>query len=336
MSDNTGIVSDNFNYRTLFFRFFKVIFAFIKFGFLLVSIFVLLKCAIFATNKVPLHCKKKRCAKLLTTVIAHLTRQIFITSKYLIMLTTKVKHLSESAKLRQKNVFLLFGFFLSAGCCWLLVSYFLAAALFSFLGAVLCLWLLVSPTVQYLPATRHSVISLDVTGASKSIRFVRTNTGTFMPAVFTPKTDKSTVQKSLNTKLQKIDGTVKLSSDVVLLDTFTFNGNFHKVVLSDFETDTAGAMCMYLAVLAHSKDSSIFDTNELRKFFTYIQNRIFVPVLVVRFVLVLVSALHYAFLLSKRSLPPYPTQEVADSAAGAGLGTVQTKKSTNVKEVSYE
>jgi hypothetical protein len=89
----------------------------------------------------------------------------------------KVKLKNEVAKLRNKNLFFLFGFFFFGGAAYLLLPYYLPLGLVCVLAAGVCVWLLISPTIHYLPSTRHAVVSLDISGASKSIRFVRTNVG---------------------------------------------------------------------------------------------------------------------------------------------------------------
>jgi len=120
----------------------------------------------------------------------------------------------------------------------------LALGLLAWLASIGCLWQLVTPSVRWLPTTRHNVVSLDISGASKSIRFVRTNVGSYIPAIYTPKTEKTTIQTSTKSKLQKLDGgTIKVTSDVVSQDRFTYNGLYHKTVLDAFELDLAGAIC---------------------------------------------------------------------------------------------
>jgi hypothetical protein len=133
----------------------------------------------------------------------------------------------------------------------LLPYYFAALGLVSLLAAGVCVWLLISPTIHYLPSTRHAVVSLDISGASKSIRFVRTNVGSYIPAIYTPKTTKETIQTSTNNKLQKLDGgTIKVTSDVVQQDRFTYNGLYHKTVLDALSLIwlapfVCAAVCLY-------------------------------------------------------------------------------------------
>ena len=247
----------------------------------------------------------------------------------------KVQQKNVATKLRQRNALFLFGFFLFGGGAYILLPYYFAAGLLCIFAAGVCLWLLITPTIHYLPSTRHAVVSLDISGASKSIRFVRTNVGSFVPAIYTPKTTKETIQTSTNSKLQKLDGgNIKLTSDVVQQDRFTYNGLYNKTVLDGFELDLAGAVCMCCCLLVRSKNDTIFDAVTLKQYLTYLQPRIFVLVLLVRFVLVVANGVYFSFLLTNRfsSSPTLPigvdtTQTVPNSA-------MVLKNISNVKEVS--
>ena len=247
----------------------------------------------------------------------------------------KVQQKNVATKLRQRNALFLFGFFLFGGGAYILLPYYFAAGLLCIFAAGVCVWLLISPTIHYLPSTRHAVVSLDISGASKSIRFVRTNVGSYCPAIYTPKSDKTTVQTSTNSRLQKLDGgTIKVTSDVVQQDRFTYNGLYHKTVLDGFELDLAGAVCMCCCLLVRSKNDTIFDAVTLKQYLTYLQPRIFVLVLLVRFVLVVANGVYFSFLLTNRfsSSPTLPigvdtTQTVPNSA-------MVLKNISNVKEVS--
>ena len=249
----------------------------------------------------------------------------------------KVQTKNVAAKLRYKNLYFLFGFFFFAGAGWLLLPYYLPAGLVSIGLAGVCVWLLISPTIHYLPSTRHAVVSLDISGASKSIRFVRTNVGTYCPAIYTPKSDKATVQTSTNSRLQKLDGgTIKVTSDVVRQDRFTYNGLYHKTVLDAFELDFAGAICMYLCVLVRSKNDTIFDTVTLRQYLTFLQPRIFVAVLLVRLVLMVANSLYFSFLFLGR-FSSSPTLPIGVETAQKPINTVVvSEKLQSDKEVSYE
>ncbi len=249
---------------------------------------------------------------------------------------TKVRTKNVAAKLRNKNIFFLFGFFFFAGAGWLLLPYYLPAGLVSIGLAGVCVWLLISPTIHYLPPTRHAVVSLDISGASKSIRFVRTNVGSFVPAIYTPKTTKETIQTSTNSKLQKLDGgNIKLTSDVVQMDRFTYNGLYHKTVLDGFELDLAGAVCMCCCLLVRSKNDTIFDVVTLRQYLTFLQPRIFVGVLCVRVVLAVANSLYFSYLFLGR-FNPSPTLPIGvDLPANGTNSVVVSEKQTNVKGVQY-
>jgi hypothetical protein len=249
----------------------------------------------------------------------------------------KVKLKNEVAKLRNKNLFFLFGFFALGGAAYLILPYYLPLGLVCVLAAGVCVWLLISPTIHYLPPTRHAVVSLDISGASKSIRFVRTNVGSFVPAIYTPKTDKTTIQTSTNNKLQKLDGgNIKLTSDVVAMDRFTYNGLYHKTVLDGFELDLAGAVCMCCCLLVRSKNDTIFDVVTLRQYLTFLQPRIFVGVLCVRVVLAVANSLYFSYLFLGR-FNPSPTLPIGvDLPANGTNSVVVSEKLQSDKEVSYE
>ena len=248
----------------------------------------------------------------------------------------KVQQKNVAAKLRNKNIFFLFGFFFFAGAGWLLLPYYFAAGLLCIFAAGVCLWLLITPTIHYLPPTRHAVVSLDISGASKSIRFVRTNVGSFVPAIYTPKTTKETIQTSTNSKLQKLDGgTIKVTSDVVAMDRFTYNGLYHKTVLDGFELDLAGAVCMCCCLLVRSKNDTIFDAVTLKQYLTYLQPRIFLGVLFVRVVLAVANSLYFSYLFLGR-FNPSPTLPIGvDLPANGTNSVVVSEKQTNVKGVQH-
>ena len=248
----------------------------------------------------------------------------------------KVQTKNVATKLRNKNLFYLFTFFTFSLLSWVLLPYYFAGGVLCIVGALVCLYLLITPTIHYLPATRHAVVSLDISGASKSIRFVRTNVGSFVVCIYTPKTDKTTVQTSVNSKLQKTDsGGVKLSSDVVQMDRFSYNGLYHKTVLDTFELDLAGAICMYLCVLVRSKQDTIFDAVTLKQYLTYLQPRIFLGVLCVRMVLMVANSLYFSFLFLGRFNPSPTLPKEVDLPANGTNTVVVSEKQTNVKGVQH-
>ena len=248
----------------------------------------------------------------------------------------KVQTKNVAAKLRNKNLFYLFTFFTFSLLSWVLLPYYFAGGVLCIVGALVCLYLLITPTIHYLPATRHAVVSLDISGASKSIRFVRTNVGSFVPVIYTPKTDKTTIQTSTNSKLQKTDsGGVKLTSDVVQQDRFTYNGAYHKTVLDAFELDFAGAICMYLCVLVRSKQDTIFDAVTLKQYLTFLVPRIFVGVLCVRVLLTFAKSLYYTFLFLGRFTPSPTLPKEVDLPANGANSAMVSKNLPNVKEVGY-
>ena len=248
----------------------------------------------------------------------------------------KVRTKNVATKLRNKNIFLLLGFFFFGGGAYILLPYYFAGGVVCIAVAVVCLYLLITPTIHYLPATRHAVVSLDISGASKSIRFVRTNVGSYCPAIYTPKSDKTTVQTSVNSKLQKTDsGGVKLTSDVVQQDRFSYNGLYQKTVLDSFEYDFAGAICVWCCVLVRSKNDTIFDAVALKQYLTFLQPRIFLAVLLVRVVLAVATSLHFGFLLLGR-FNPSPTLPIGvDTTQTVPNSAMVLKNISNVKGVQH-
>lgn len=248
----------------------------------------------------------------------------------------KVQTKNVATKLRNKNLFYLFTFFTFSLLSWVLLPYYFAGGVLCIVGALVCLYLLITPTIHYLPATRHAVVSLDISGASKSIRFVRTNVGSYIPAIYTPKTTKETIQTSTNSKLQKLDGgNIKLTSDVVQMDRFTYNGLYHKTVLDGFELDLAGAVCMCCCLLVRSKNDTIFDVVTLRQYLTFLVPRIFVAVLLVRLVLMVANSLYFSFLFLGR-FSSSPTLPIGVETAQKPINTaVVSENLQSDKEVSY-
>ena len=248
----------------------------------------------------------------------------------------KVQTKNVAAKLRNKNIFFLFGFFFFGVAAYMLLPYYLPAGLVCVVVAGVCVWLLISPTIHYLPSTRHAVVSLDISGASKSIRFVRTNVGSFVPAIYTPKTTKETIQTSTNSKLQKLDGgNIKLTSDVVAMDRFTYNGLYHKTVLDGFELDLAGAVCMCCCLLVRSKNDTIFDAVTLKQYLTYLQPRIFLGVLFVRVVLAVANSLYFSYLFLGR-FNPSPTLPIgANNVQTPANSAMVLENISNVKGVQH-
>ena len=112
----------------------------------------------------------------------------------------RYKQSSELQKLRTKNVVFLVG---SLG--FGLVAYWLGSLVFGLLCAF-CVWRLVSPSVYFAPAKRHSVVSLDISGSTKSVRFCRTNLGTYIPCIFTPVMHKEVEKRTTNKTAQRLAG----------------------------------------------------------------------------------------------------------------------------------
>lgn len=244
---------------------------------------------------------------------------------------------SELAKLRATNFFLLFGIFLFAAVGYFVTPYYLALGLLAWLGSLACLWLLVTPSVRWLPTTRHNVVSLDISGATRSVRLVRTNVGSYVVCIYTPQTTRDTVVQSVNEQLTKVDGVLKSSSDYQNVDRYINNGNYKKNILADFEYNLAAAIVVYLCLVVRSNNATIFNPNELKQYLAYLSPRIFLASFFVRFLLIFANGLFFSFLIASSS-PTFESSGEPSTKADktANLVQNQAKNAKNEKEASYE
>ena len=247
---------------------------------------------------------------------------------------------SELAKLRVKNFFLLFGIFLFSAVGYFVTPHFLALGLLAWLASIGCLWLLISPSVRWLPTTRHNVVSLDISGATRSVRLVRTNVGSYVCCIYTPQTTRDTVVQSVNEQLTKVDGVLKSSSDYQNVDRYINNGTYKKNVLSDFEYNLAAAIVVYLCLVVRSNNATIFNPNELKQYLSYLSPRIFLASFFVRFLLIFANGLFFSFLISQK-VDSSPTFESSGEASktldkSANLVQNQAQKAQIEKGASYE
>ena len=252
----------------------------------------------------------------------------------------KVRLNSELAKLRVKNFFLLFGIFLFAAVGYFVTPYYLALGLLAWLASIGCLWPLVTPSVRWLPTTRHNVVSLDISGASRSVRLVRTNVGSYVVCIYTPQTTRDTVVQSVNEQLTKLDGVLKSSSDYQNVDRYINNGTYKKNILTDLEYNLAAAIVVYLCVVVRSNNATIFNPNELKQYLSYLSPRIFLASFFVRFLLIFANGLFFSFLISQKASPS-PTFESSGEPSTkadktANLVQNQAKSEQIEKEASYE
>jgi len=252
----------------------------------------------------------------------------------------KVRLNSELAKLRVTNFFFLFGIFLFAAVGYFVTPYYLALGLLAWLASIGCLWLLISPSVRWLPTTRHNVVSLDISGATRSVRLVRTNVGSYVCCIYTPQTTRDTVVQSVNEQLTKLDGVLKSSSDYQNVDRYINNGTYKKNILTDFEYNLAAAIVVYLCLVVRSNNATIFNPNELKQYLSYLSPRIFLASFFVRFLLIFANGLFFSFLISQKASPS-PTFESSGEPSTkadktANLVQNQAKSEQIEKEASYE
>ena len=252
----------------------------------------------------------------------------------------KVRLNSELAKLRVTNFFLLFGVFLFAAVGYFVTPYYLAAGLLAWLASIGCLWQLVTPSVRWLPTTRHNVVSLDISGATRSVRLVRTNVGSYVVCIYTPQTTRDTIVQSVNEQLTKLDGVLKSSSDYQNVDRYINNGTYKKNVLSDFEYNLAAAIVVYLCLVVRSNNATIFNPNELKQYLAYLSPRIFLASFFVRFLLIFANGLFFSFLISQK-VESTPTlsesgKQTEQADKTANLVQNQAQKAQIEKGASYE
>lgn len=229
----------------------------------------------------------------------------------------RYKQITELQKLRNNNLLYFAASLLFAGC-----SYWFASLICG-LVALFFLWRLVMPTIYFAPAKRHAVVSLDLSGATKSVRFVRTNVGTYVPAIFTPNTDKKTVRQTTNRTAKKIDGGgYVLGWALVEQDQFTHSGTYKSIVIDDVELSLSAALVCYLCLLCRSDRDTIFDTVTLRAYLVWLQKKTYFAAALVRLALLLCGGLVTAYWLVGK-LAPSPT-------VGVGAKTPQTALNTAV------
>lgn len=252
----------------------------------------------------------------------------------------KVRLNSELAKLRVTNFFLLFGIFLFAAVGYFVTPHLLALGLLAWLASIGCLWQLVTPSVRWLPTTRHNVVSLDISGASRSVRLVRTNVGSYVVCIYTPQTTRDTVVQSVNEQLTKVDGVLKSSSDYQNVDRYINNGLFKKNILTDFEYNLAAAVVVYVCLIIRSNNATIFNTNELKQYLSYLSPRIFIASFFVRFLLIFANGLFFSFLISQKVESTPTLSKVAEpneqADKTANLVQNQAQKAQIEKGASYE
>ena len=239
----------------------------------------------------------------------------------------KVRQSSEVQKLRTKNVF-----FLLAALLFGLAAYFFASLVLGLLCAFF-VWRLVSPSVYFASAKRHSVVSLDISGATKSVRFCRTNLGTFIPAVFTPVLHRGVEKRTTNKTAQRLaGGGVKLGWELEDCNTYTNTGNYQSTVLEDLEFSLSAAIVAYLCLLVRSDKDTIFDTVTLRQYLTWLQKRTYLATALVSVLLWWCNGVQVLFWL----LSPSPTPLKGVQTAKTPIKSTMVYENTeNVKEVAH-
>ena len=239
----------------------------------------------------------------------------------------RYKQSSELQKLRTKNVVFLVG---SLG--FGLVAYWLGSLVFGLL-CLFCVWRLVSPSVYFAPAKRHSVVSLDISGSTKSVRFCRTNLGTYIPCIFTPVMHKEVEKRTTNKTAQRLaGGGVKLGWQLEDCNTYTNTGHYQSTVIEDLEFTLPAAIVAYLCLLVRSDKDTIFDTVTLRHYLSWLQRKTYFAALLVSVVLWWCNGLQVLFWLISSS----PTLPKGVQTAKTPIKSTMVYENTeNVKEVAH-
>ena len=239
----------------------------------------------------------------------------------------KVVLKTEVSKLRFQNVI-----FLLAALLFGLAAYFFYSLVLG-LFALWCVWCLISPSVYFAPAKRHSVVSLDISGATKSVRFCRTNLGTFIPAVFTPVLHRGVEKRTTNKTAERLaGGGVKLGWSLEDCNTYTNTGHYQSTVIEDLEFTLPAALVCYLCLLCRSDRDTIFDTQTLRQYLSWLQKRTYFAALLVSVVLWWCNGLQVLFWL----INPSPTLPKGVQTAKTPIKSTMVYENTeNVKEVAH-
>ena len=88
-----------------------------------------------------------------------------------------------------------------------------------------------------------------------------------------------------------------------------------------------------MCVLIRSKNDTIFDTVQLKKYLNFLVPRIFVGVLIVRGLLMFANSLYYAYLLTNR-FTPSPTPPIGGNTnLNPSGGVMVLENISNVKGV---
>ena len=255
------------------------------------------------------------------------------------MSSTKVQQKSVTTKLRLQNLYFLLGciaFGFAAYAAYTL-NYW-GAGFLCFLVSVVLFYLLLSPTIRWLPSHRHAVNHLSICGRTKEIRLIRLeNSESYYPCIFTPQTNKSTVQATVNQRLIKNEnGGIRLEAQIAPQDVFTNNGNFHTVVFDDIELTEKCAVFVYCCLLVRSKNDSLFEAAALRKYLqSFSPLSMFAGSLLIDFVFLLARVHYFGHLLNAKN--PSPTlSKVVQKAKKNENSTMALRKSLIGKEVAHE
>lgn len=190
--------------------------------------------------------------------------------------------------------------------------------------------ILVSPSIHLMPPNRHKVISLDISGSTKSFRMVRTDADTYIPAIFTPKTERKIVRETRNRTAQKKEnGSFHMNWELENADKITNTGDYHVAIIDEKEYNYCQAIAIWLLMLARADRDSIYNTNETRKYLRAVQQKIKLLTGCVRLCTVLAAAIQLRETINNSS-PTLPRgAEVAKSPV---IGLIEDEKTITVNE----
>ena len=255
------------------------------------------------------------------------------------MSSTKVQQKSVTTKLRLQNLYFLIGCIAFGFAAY--VAYALnywGVGFLCVLVSVALFYLLLSPTIRWLPHHRHAVNHLSICGRAKEIRLIRLeNSESYYPCIFTPQTEKSTVQATVNQRLVKNDsGGIRLEAQIAPQDVFVQNGSFHAVVFDDIELTEKCAVFVYCCLLVRSKNDTLFEAAALRKYLqSFSPVAMFAGSLLIGFVFFVASVHYFGHLLNAKS--SYPTlSKVVQKAKKRENTAMALRKNLIGKEVTHE
>lgn len=180
---------------------------------------------------------------------------------------------------------------------------------------IIFLWKLISPSVYIIPSHRHNIVSLDISGNSKSIRFVRNEAGKYIVSIFTPIYLREVEKRSKNKTATRLEGGgIKVGWEMSDVPTYTTTGQHHTTVLQLPEMSEAKAVTLYLCLLLRAEKQTIFDTQETNAFLNWAYKNTKILTVLVGIIIWLFTSVSIGFIVARSSptlpkTPPPPKNE---------------------------